>query len=84
MVDVSNYNFKSITHKTVKPEGCFINLYIDKEFKSDNPIKSTRRMCRILDVKYENADINEIMTKQCQKHLTATKLHALLQLLNKL
>ena len=40
-------------------------------------------MRRILDVKYKKDDLNEFMTKQCQKLLTATERHALLQLLNK-
>ena len=70
MVDVRNYDFKYITDKTVKPEESFINLYVDKEFKSENTIKSTHRMCRILDVKYKKADLNEVMTKLCQKRLT--------------
>ena len=29
MVDVSNYNFVSITDKTVKPEESFIKSYVD-------------------------------------------------------
>ena len=41
-------------------------------------------MRRILDAKYEKADLYEVMTKKCQKHLTATELHKILQLLNKL
>ena len=40
-------------------------------------------MRRILDAKYKKSDLNEVMTKQCQKHLTATERHALLQLLKK-
>ena len=40
-------------------------------------------MRRILDVKYKKADLNEVMTKQSQKHLTATKCHALIQFLKK-
>ena len=83
MVDVSNYNFKFITDITVKPEESFINLYAEKDIESDNAIKSTRIMCRILYVKYKKADLNEVMNKQCQKHLTATERRALLQLLNK-
>ena len=83
MVDVSNDNFKSITNKTVKPEESFINLYVNEEYKSDNAIKSTRRMLIILDAKYKKADLSEVMTKQCQKHLTATQHHALLKVLNK-
>ena len=64
MVDVSNYGFKSIIDKTVKPEEYFINSYIDEDFESNNVIKSTRRMRRILDAKHEKYDLNEIMTKQ--------------------
>ena len=45
-------------------------------------MNSTRRMRRILDEKYEKADLNKVMTKQCQ-HLTATERHRLLHLLNK-
>ena len=51
MVDVSNYNFKSITEKTVKPEESFVNLYVDKCLESVNTIKSTCRMRRILYAK---------------------------------
>ena len=29
MVDISNYDFKSLTYKIVKPEQSFINLYVD-------------------------------------------------------
>ena len=58
-------------------------MYVDEDFESEKSIKSTRRMCRILDGKYENADLNEVMTKQFQIHLTATERHELLQLLKK-
>ena len=37
----------------------------------------------ILDVKYKNSDLNEVMTKKCQKYLTATERHRLLKLLKK-
>ena len=83
MVDVSNYDYTSIIHTTVKPEEYFINSFSDVEFEYDNAMKSTRRMPRILDAKYENADLNEVMTKKCQKHITATQRHALLQVLKK-
>ena len=65
MIDVRNYEFKSITDKTVKPKESFINLYIDGDFKSENAIESTHRMRRILDAEYEKDDLNEFMTKQC-------------------
>ena len=84
MVDVKKYNFKSITDKTVKPEESFLNLYVNECFESDNTISSTRIMRRILYAKYEKADLNEVMNKQCQKHLTTIERHSLLQLLKKL
>ena len=40
-------------------------------------------MRRILEAKYEKADLNEVMTKQCQQHLTDTERHRLLQILKK-
>ena len=39
-------------------------------------------MRRILDVKYEKADLNNFMEKKCQ-HLTATERYRLLKLLKK-
>ena len=40
-------------------------------------------MHRILNEKYEKDDLNEVMTKQCQKYPTDTEHHRLLQLLEK-
>ena len=40
-------------------------------------------MCIKLDAKYGKADLSEVMTKQCQKYLTDTEHHAILQLLKK-
>ena len=68
--DVSNDDFEYLTDKIVKPEEFFVNPYVDECFESDNAKSSTRRMCGILDMKYERADLNEVMTKQCQKHVT--------------
>ena len=81
MVDVRNYDFKYIIDKTVKPEEYFVKSYVDKCLEYNNRIKSTRRMRIILYAKYEKADLNEVMTKKCQKHLTATKRHRLLLIL---
>ena len=41
MVDLSNYKFKSLTKKIVKPEESFINLYVGDCFKSKSTISST-------------------------------------------
>ena len=71
MVDVINYNFKSITYKTVKPEESFLKLYVDECLESDSAINSTCGMRRILDAKYVKADLNKFMTEQCQ-NLNAT------------
>ena len=65
MVDVSSYNFKSITYKTVKPEESFINLYVKKRLESNSAKSSTRRMRRILDAKCKKADLNKVMAEKC-------------------
>ena len=57
MLDVSNYDFKSVTDKTVKTEESFVNSYVNECLKSDSAINLTHRMRRILDVKYEKADL---------------------------
>ena len=82
MVDVSNYSFKYITDKTVKPEESFVNSYVEECLESESAINSTCRMCRMLDANYKKADLNKVMTEQCQ-HLTATESIILLHVLKK-
>ena len=69
MVDISNNKFKYITDKNNKPEESFVNLYVNKCFESNNAKSPTRRMRKLLDAKYEKADFNEVMNKQCQKKI---------------
>ena len=70
MVDIGNYDFNIITAKTVKPEESFINLYVCECLKSESKIRSTRIMHKILETKYKKADLNMVMTKQCQHQNT--------------
>ena len=51
MVGVSNCNLTSLTDKTVKPEYSFINSCVDKFLYSEGTIRSTRRMCNIIEAK---------------------------------
>ena len=53
MVYVSNYDFVSITYKTVKPKEYFITLYIAKCLESNSEISSRHRMHIILDNNYK-------------------------------
>ena len=69
MVDVRNYEYAPLTDKIIKPEKSFLNQYVDAHFESENTINLTQRMRRILYAKYETADLNKVMTKQCQ-HLS--------------
>ena len=62
MIDLNNYEFKSLTDKMIKPEESFINLYVGKCLKPKSTISSTHRICRFLDTKYKKADLNEDMT----------------------
>ena len=81
IVDVSNYWFISLSDKTVKPEEFFINSYFDKCLKYKSVISSTWRMCRILYINYEKANLNKFMAKKCQ-HLSTEERYRLLSLLN--
>ena len=44
MIDVSNYDFKTLIEKKVKPEKSFINVYVDKCLESEDTISSTPRI----------------------------------------
>ena len=62
MDDLINYEFKPLTEKIVKLEEFFINSYVNKCLKFKSTIISTRRIRIILDDKYENANLNKVMT----------------------
>ena len=79
MVDVSNYDFTYITDKKNELEKSFIRSYVNECLKSDNAINSTCRMRRIIESKYENADLNMVMAKQCQ-HLNSAERYTLITL----
>ena len=79
MVYVSNYDFISITDRTVKPVEPFLNSYVEKCLEYNSTINSTRRMHIILDSKYEKDDLNMVMDKPCQ-HLNISGRYELLTL----
>ena len=82
MVDVSNYDIAYLTDKTVKREESFINYYFNECLESDSAISSTQRICRILDDKYEKANLNTVMAEQCQ-HTKSEESYRLLTLLRR-
>ena len=82
MFDLSNYDFTAVTDKTVKPEESFINAYVGECLKSESAISSTQRMRIILDSKYETAELNNVMTKQC-RHLSTEEQERILALLQR-
>ena len=53
MIEVSNYDFKYISDKTVKPEEYFVNSYVDEYFEFKKAIKPIRRIGIMLDLKYK-------------------------------
>ena len=67
MVDLSKHNFTSVIDKKVKPVKCFIDTYVDKLLESESAIGSMHGMRRVIDAKYKKADLNKVMTKQCQQ-----------------
>ena len=72
MVDLRNYDFKSLTDNIVKLEESFINLYVDECLESESTISSTRRMRILLDARYEKSDLNKVIIETFQ-HLSPIK-----------
>ena len=82
MADVRNYEYALLTDKIVNPEESFLNFYVNECFGSENTIKPTQQIRRILDAKYKKEDINKVMTKKYQ-HLSTKEQEILLVLLLK-
>ena len=53
MFDISNYDYKTLTDKIVKPEESFLNSCVNECFESEKRISQTRKMRIILDTKYK-------------------------------
>ena len=82
IVDIGNYNFKSITDKIVKPEESFINSYVNECLESNSAISSTQIMHIIIDAKHTKSDLNKVMTNQCQ-YLSTEEHYILITLLHR-
>ena len=82
MVDLINYDFTSITYKTVKTEESFINSYVEKCLGSESAISSTCRMRWILDSKHQKSNLNTVMDEQ-YKNPNAAERYILLTHLSK-
>ena len=50
MVDISNYDFKYLTDKIVKPKESFVNFYVNKCLEYKITISSTQSMRRIIEL----------------------------------
>ena len=60
----------------------FANAYFKEVYESEHVRTSTKRLCVILDDKYENSDLHKVSKNQCQ-HLTMTQRNELPELLQK-
>ena len=49
-----------------------MNAYTEEIYELEQVRTSTKRLCVILDAKYENTDLNKVMKNKCQ-HLTETQ-----------
>ena len=61
MLDAITYDFKPLTDRKFKPEESFIKVYANECLESRGTITSTCRIRRILDAKYKNNDLNQLM-----------------------
>ena len=78
MVDLGRYEFKILNTGKITPEELFTNAYIKKGHESEHLCIPTKRLRVILDAKYENVDLHEVMETECQ-HLTITQCNELLK-----
>ena len=83
MLDVNTYGYKPLIYNKVKPEESYINAYVDKCLESEGTISSTRIIRRLLDVKYEKADLCKSVDEKCQ-HLCPNEGEIILHILEKL
>ena len=82
MVDISNYDLRSLTSKIVKTEEFFLNSYFNACLENGSAIISTQRMRIILDAKYKNYDLNMVIAKTFQ-HINGKKHRKLLAFLKR-
>ena len=82
MVDVSSYDFTPMKDETVKLEESLIKFHVDECLEYDITISLTCRIRRVINAKYEKADLNIVMVKKCQ-HLRPEELYILPNLLSK-
>ena len=80
MVDLGTHEFKYLNIGNITPEESFTNVYAEEINESEQVHTSTKRLCVILDAKYEKPDLNKVMKNQCQD-LIEIQCHELLKLL---
>ena len=66
MVDLGKYEFKNLSTRKITPEESFTNAYAEEIHKSEQVHTSNKILRVILDAKYKNEYLNEIMKNQCQ------------------
>ena len=61
MVDLGAYVFKDLNTRKIKPEESFNDAYVKELYESEHVRNDTKRLCIILDVKHEKADLQKVM-----------------------
>ena len=67
MIDLGTYSFKYLNTGKITPEELFMNSYVEELYESEQVLNYNKRLCKILDAKYENSDLNKLMKTQCQQ-----------------
>ena len=79
MVDLSTHVFKDLNIGKITHKYSFNNDYVKEIYDPEHVHTTTKWLGVILDVKYEKADLQNVVETQCQ-HLIMTQHNELLKL----
>ena len=66
-MDLNDYNFGPLNPtEEITLEEIFIGTYIEDFCKSENICDESKIMRKLLDMKYEKSDLNQVTNNKCQ------------------
>ena len=70
MVDLGACIFKDLNTGEIKAEECFTDAYVEEVYESEHVRTTTKTLRVILDAKYKEADLHNVVETQCQNLTT--------------
>ena len=65
MVDLSKYLFKYLNTREIILGELFTNVYFEELYESEHVHTATKRLCVILDAKYQKSNLHKVMETHC-------------------